>query len=196
MITDRAGLDDRAAGCWRTDGGPWQMTPLAHRRRSDELRRAIPGQPAGTTVDYYLTGTDLAGVTVTDPVRAPQRLHTFKVGPDTTPPVLAHVPVTDQSLYAWPPTARCTATDNLGLDAVELTYRLNGGAAVGPLPLVGGADDTWSLVWPPDGRPGGRRRRHRLQPDRARRWRPRPTPPSTGDRTFAVRRAWPTPTRC
>ena len=150
FVSARHGLDDLSLQVvWRTGGGPWQMTPLVPTGGGPiSYVASMPGQPAGSTVDYYLTGTDLAGVTVTDPVRAPQRLHTFKVGPDTTPPVLAHVPVTDQSLFAWPPTVRCTATDNLGLDAVELTYRLNGGAAVGPLPLVGGADDTWSLVWP------------------------------------------------
>ena len=41
-------------------------------------------------VDYYLTGTDLEGVTVTEPVRGPDRFHTFTVGPDLTAPVVDH----------------------------------------------------------------------------------------------------------
>ncbi|MBE0567013.1 MAG: S8 family serine peptidase, partial [Krumholzibacteria bacterium] len=150
VITARSGLDDLSlAAYWRADGGPWQAAALAPTGGEPSAYAAqIPGQPAGTSVQYYLTGTDLAGVTVTEPVRAPGRVHAFTVGPDTTPPQLAHVPLSDHTLFAWPPTVRCTARDNLGLDAVELTWRLNGGALQGPVPLVPGAEDAWSLPFP------------------------------------------------
>ncbi len=150
FVSARHGLDDPSLQVvWRADDGPWQATPLVPTGGGPiSYFASMAGQPAGTTVQYYLTGTDLAGLTVTDPVRAPQRLHSFRVGPDTTPPALAHVPLTNQSLYAWPPTVRCTVQDNLGVAGVELTYRRNGGAPVGPLPLAAGADDAWSLVFP------------------------------------------------
>ncbi|MFN2372084.1 MAG: S8 family serine peptidase, partial [Candidatus Krumholzibacteriia bacterium] len=150
LVTAGHGLDDASLqAVWRAGGGPWQAVPLVPTGGGPAAYAAdLPGQAAGTVVEYYLTGTDLAGVTVTEPVRAPGRAHAFTVGPDTTPPVLAHVPLPDPNLFTWPPVVRCTAADNLGLAAVELTWRLNGGPLQGPAALVAGADDTWSLPFP------------------------------------------------
>ncbi|HPF71242.1 MAG TPA: S8 family serine peptidase, partial [Candidatus Krumholzibacteria bacterium] len=148
MATAVHGLDEASLVVrWRAAGGAWQTVPLVPTGGGPVAYFAeIPGQPSGTVVDYYLEGTDLAGVTVTEPVRAPTRLHTFRVGPDTTPPVISHVPLGNQALSHWPPTVRCTATDNLGVMSVMLYWSLNGGPVQGPVGLLPmGGDDAWVL---------------------------------------------------
>ena len=149
-VVARAGLDGASLQlAWRADGGPWQTLPLTPTGGGSTLwSAAIPGQPAGTRVEYHLAGADAAGLTVTDPVRAPARVHAFTVGPDVEAPELAHRPLPDQTLYAWPPTVRCTARDNLGLAGVALTWRVNGGPLQGPAALTAGPDDAWSLPFP------------------------------------------------
>ncbi|RKZ20119.1 hypothetical protein DRQ50_00375 [bacterium] len=150
FITARAGLGAAPPQLlWRVDAGNWQTVELMPTGGGPVSWIAdIPGQPNGTTVDYYLTGTDAENVTVTDPVRAPSRRHSFVVGPDTTPPVISHFPVGNQTLYVWPPLLSCTADDNLGVAGVDLHFRLNGGLEQGPYPLVDFGDGVWSLVFP------------------------------------------------
>jgi len=151
-LTARAGLDPATLRlAYRLDGGPWQETPLVTvPGPPDFWSTDIPAQPAGTVVDYYLTGADLAGHVVTEPVRAPDRLHNFRIGPDVTPPVLVDVLLGHTTLFAWPPVVRCTATDNLGVAGVDLRYSRNGGAEEGPFPMIDLGDGAYELAFPRD----------------------------------------------
>ena len=147
-ITDRLPLDPGTREVvWRSDGGPWQRTPLAH-DGGVTYRAELPAQPAGTQVEYYLEVTDSAGITTRLPVAGADAPWAFRVGPDQTPPVLAHTPLGDQPLVTWPPLIECAATDNLGIDRVELSYRLNGGPEQGPFLLDDFAFDVYRLVFP------------------------------------------------
>ncbi len=126
---------------WRADGGPWQQRPL-NAGGGDAFVGDIPGQAAGTLVAYYLEVTDSQAVTTREPLAAPTAVHSFTVGPDTTAPTLVHGALGDQPLAAWPPVVRAQATDNLGIDRVEVAWRLDAGPWQGPVPLdaLGGSD--------------------------------------------------------
>lgn len=151
-ISARAGLDaDSLQLVYRTGGGAWQTASLvATPGPPDAWTADIPAQPSGTLVEYYLTGDDLEGHTVTEPVRAPERVYAFNVGPDTVPPVVADVLLGHTTLYAWPPVVRCTATDNLGVAGAELSYRRDGGAEEGPFPMVDLGEGLYELAFPRD----------------------------------------------
>ena len=69
------------------------------------------------------------------------------VGPDTTPPLLVHAPLGEQLLPTWPPVVSATASDNLGVDRVELTFAVNGGVVQGPFSLAASGDD-YTLAFP------------------------------------------------
>ncbi len=61
---------------YRVDGGAWvstAMTTLAG------FSGAIPGQSAGTTIDFYVWAEDGVGLQATDPINAPIGVYTMKV---------------------------------------------------------------------------------------------------------------------
>ncbi len=146
-ITDRLPLDPaRMHVVWRVGAGTWQRTLLAP-IAGDEWRAQIPGQPAGSTVAYYLEVTDTADITTRLPLYGGGESFVFAVGPDTTPPTLVHAPLGEQLLPTWPPVVAAAASDNLGLDRVELTFAVNGGSWHGPFAFAADGDD-YTLVFP------------------------------------------------
>ncbi len=146
-ITDRLPLDPaRMHVIWRVGAGSWQPTLLAP-IGGGQWRAQIPGQPAGSTVTYYLEVTDTADVTTRLPLYGGGESFVFAVGPDTTPPTLVHAPLGEQLLPTWPPAVSATAGDNLGVDRVELTFAVNGGGVQGPFPLAANGDD-YTLAFP------------------------------------------------
>ncbi|PIE75944.1 hypothetical protein CSA17_04840 [bacterium DOLJORAL78_65_58] len=148
-ITDRVGLLATQLH-YRVDGGTWNSVPLSATGNPDEYAGQIPGQAVGAQVDYYLWASGASGLDTRLPNMAPDSFFTFRVGPDVTAPFLAHEALGDQALIMWPPLVQCTAADNLGLDRVELTYTLNGGAVMGPYSLVDDGDGAYSLSFPVD----------------------------------------------
>lgn len=147
-ITARAGVDPASVTLWlRFDGGPWQSTPM-YDEGGGLFEFPVPGQPAGTVVDYYFEAADLVDVTTTLPARAPQEYFSFRVGTDVTPPVLTHAPLRDQAIIRWPATVRCTASDNLGIDRVELTFSHAGGPQQGPFAMAATGGDAYELAFP------------------------------------------------
>ncbi|HPF35375.1 MAG TPA: S8 family serine peptidase [Candidatus Krumholzibacteria bacterium] len=147
-MTARAGVDVSTVTLWlRLDGAAWQSTPM-YDLGDGHFEFPVPGQPAGTVIDYYLEAADLAGVTTREPFLAPAAFHTFRVGPDVTPPELVHTPLRDQALIRWPATVACEATDNLGVASVELSFALNGGPVQGPFAFTSVGGDRYELVFP------------------------------------------------
>lgn len=147
-ITDRNPLDPSNMDLfYRFDGGPWTTVPLAT-MGGDTYSADIPGQPGGGTLEYYLRVGDTIGITVNAPLLAPDQNYTFQVGADTVAPLLIHAGTVDQTLATWPPTLNATATDNIGVDRVELDFTHNGGASQGPFPLVPLGGDIYSLDFP------------------------------------------------
>ncbi len=148
-VTDRAPLDAAALLLsWRVDGGAWQQVPLAP-AGGDTFTAAIPGQPPGSDVEYYLSAGDSLGIVVTDPATAPAATYGFHVGPDLTPPTLTHAPLSDQPLLAWPPTVVAAATDNIAVAAVTVAWSLDG-TPQADFALVPQGDDTYAAPFPLD----------------------------------------------
>ena len=112
---------------WRADGGPWTEVAMAS-VGGDQYAADIPAQAPGTIVDYWLAAaSDSAGIAGTLPAGAPAQFLTYRVGPDVTPPALAHVPPADPSYLQLPLEVTVDAFDNLALDSVAVVWRRNAG---------------------------------------------------------------------
>ncbi len=149
-VTDPFGLD--AAGPhlhWRANGGSWQDAAMAN-QGGDTFASAIPGAPAGTVIEYYLSAADVRGLAADLPLLAPHEVFSFTVAPDTTAPVIAHVPLERQLLSSWPPYLVAEVTDDIGVAAVTVSVAINGVAIGDPAPLYRGDGDTWSRAFPLD----------------------------------------------
>ena len=95
---------------WSVTGGPpfheAVMIPTGH---PDEYQGAIPAQPHGTTVSYYIHAEDLDGRAKDCPLVAPEGCFTIVVEDDKTPPDLDHDVIHGLVLDDWPHVVRCTA---------------------------------------------------------------------------------------
>jgi hypothetical protein len=141
------GFDSASARLhYRTNGGAFNTLVMSP-QGGDTYAAAIPTQSAGTTVDYYFTGSsDSAGIDGTLPATAPAAFFRYHVGPDVTPPVLTHTPPPDPAASQMPITVRVAAFDNLGLDSVIVEWKKTGG----PLqrvatPATGDGDYTFAI---------------------------------------------------
>ncbi|MBC8423634.1 S8 family serine peptidase [bacterium] len=124
-ITDRVALDPATLKLWwNVDGGVWNETALTP-VGGDDYEAAGPGQPGGSDVAYYLSAGDELGIVTTLPLDAPAGVFAFHVGPDLTDPVVSHQPLGDQPLLTWPATVVVTASDNLGIGAVTVSFEQN-----------------------------------------------------------------------
>jgi hypothetical protein len=114
------------------------MTPTGN---PNEFSAAIPAQPYGTTVNYYLSAANLDGTTSYDPQGAPTVQHSFVVNADMVPPEIVHAPYSNTTSTTGPYTIEATITDNIGVDpsGVFVIYNTNGGANQSiPMASVGG----------------------------------------------------------
>jgi hypothetical protein len=128
---------------WNLDGGSTFTDVVLTPTGGDDYIGAIPAQPYGTTVYYYISAADTGGRTRTHPGDAPSGLHSFFVGVDSTPPVIDHMPLGDQVPARWPPTVRATVNDNQGVDTVTLEFMINGGTPE-TVPMVLERDGAYS----------------------------------------------------
>ncbi|SHF20934.1 Por secretion system C-terminal sorting domain-containing protein [Mariniphaga anaerophila] len=76
-------------------------------------------------VDYYFEAKTKSGKSYKFPAFAPVKVFSLKIGPDFTPPVVAHnplkiLPENQESLIV-----KASATDNLGVKKVTVEYKLN-----------------------------------------------------------------------
>ncbi|MDZ7393684.1 MAG: M14 family zinc carboxypeptidase [candidate division KSB1 bacterium] len=87
----------------------------------------LPGQESGATVVYYISARDEKGQVGRAPRAAPTALYRFTVAPDTVPPTLAHLPITEKSVFdrAYPVVVQ--ARDNSGIARILVQFRKNGG---------------------------------------------------------------------
>lgn len=70
------------------------VVPLTRVGSSDEFTANLPASVSKRTVRYYIQVQDASGRTFSSPPEAPRFFWTFQQGPDTTPPVITHDPVT------------------------------------------------------------------------------------------------------
>jgi len=149
-ITSSMGLDeDLIRVAWREVGQAWHMEPMTGSGDGVYTGFIPPQSRVGTDVEYYLVATDNSGMTTRDPALAPQDVYAFRVGDDTTPPILDHINIPDQVPATWPPTLIAFASDNLELDGVELMFNPNPGQDPGPF-FMTEVEDHFELAFPVD----------------------------------------------
>ena len=146
-ITDRASLDNSTLFLyWRLDDGLWQREVLTA-QGEDQFTGYIPGAGMGGQIDYYLEAGDENNYVITTPHNGSTNPWSFEVGVDNTAPDLFHMALNDQTLGIWPPVLTAEATDEQGMDRVELEFSLNGGAVQGPV-LFRQEGPIWELQFP------------------------------------------------
>jgi carboxypeptidase D len=107
---------------WRTSPtAAFTAAPMAVVRGS-AYRGSIPGQPYGTSVQYYLQATDGDGVTATHPLNAPAAWHAFRVDV-----LFAHTPQGSTADAVGPYAIRAGVSADEAL-TVTLHWAANGGA--------------------------------------------------------------------
>lgn len=77
-------------------------------------------------VQYYFAAKANGNQTLTYPNRAPEKVLTFKIGPDYYPPAISHNPVKLVSNNHPEIDFTVLATDNLGINSVTVEYKING----------------------------------------------------------------------
>ncbi len=69
VITDRVGVDPASVMLnYRVNGGSWSALGMPPTGNADEYAAEIPGQPLGSTVEYYVQATGTNGFVTTWPV--------------------------------------------------------------------------------------------------------------------------------
>ncbi len=99
-----------------------KMTRVAS---TDEYTATVPSPGTGQLIRYYLTASDNSTRTFTAPGSAPAFEFSFAIGPDTTRPVISHVPINFVLLPVDSISIAALVTDNLGVDTVYVEYVLN-----------------------------------------------------------------------
>jgi hypothetical protein len=116
------------------------MTPTGTTR---EYTAVFPAQPAGTVIRYYFTAADTSGTIITWPEAGEADPFVSEIGPDLTPPTIAHDCLPDQPLDVDAIRVRATVADNLDqpLHFVSLVQKRNDGLpSTTPMTPVAGAD--------------------------------------------------------
>lgn len=85
---------------------------------------AIPLPETPSVVSYYIEVVDEESQVTRLPEGAPDAPFVFVAGPDGEAPVIAHTPLTQTSIYGWPPLVEAVVTDNIAVDTVYVDYRI------------------------------------------------------------------------
>ena len=80
----------------------------------------LPVSP--TVVEYFIVAVDEEGTEVRFPDDAPVTVVRFQAGPDNEGPSIDHSPITQISVFGWPPVVNATITDNIGVDSAFVEY--------------------------------------------------------------------------
>lgn len=93
---------------------------------TDEFTANLPASASKRTVRYYIQVQDASGRTFSSPPEAPRFFWTFQQGPDTTPPVITHDPVTTvlQTVDSLRIRAQVTDDFEAGIDAVLVEWEV------------------------------------------------------------------------
>jgi len=115
---------------WKTTDGYTQVVMSSIGGKS--YRGAIPAQPLGTVINYYITAADPGG-TAYSPATAPTDTYELRVEPDQYPPVIVHTPLPNTKNTTGPYQVKAEVTDNKGISSVVLYWSKNGGSPSGLL---------------------------------------------------------------
>ncbi|MGE5436402.1 MAG: sialidase family protein, partial [Syntrophothermus sp.] len=84
----------------------------------------IPGNGTAATYQYYIYAKDENGNFGSAP-GVPGTFYSFDAMPDNVAPVITHTTLPNQYRETWPPVLSALATDNIGIDSIWVTYKLN-----------------------------------------------------------------------
>jgi hypothetical protein len=126
---------------WRTDPeAPWNDLPMVA-AGADSFTATLPGQPAGTTLEYVFEATsEPAGVTAQLPALTSSLPFAYFTGPDATPPVVTHWTQHAQARDRLPQALLARVRDGLGLDSVWCEVAVDGGPLAAVAATAMGAD--------------------------------------------------------
>ncbi len=115
-----------------------------------EYVSTLDAMAEGTVVRYWFTAEDVDAQSVTYPEGGSDEAFSFTVGPDSTPPVITHVPLADQPVDNDGVRVRATVTDNLdlGVGSVVSNWARNGDSGGEALDLVNMEGDRWEVELP------------------------------------------------
>jgi len=147
VVTDGTLTPNSVQLNYSVNGAPFQTRAMTPTGAAGQYRSSIPNPGLNATVRYYLSAADNeTGRTYTAPGApapgAARVYYQFKVGPDTTPPVVQHTPPPYLFVTQLPFLLVARAADNLGpngIASVTVPYSINGVART-PLTLTAQAD--------------------------------------------------------
>jgi hypothetical protein len=99
---------------------------LIRTESSGKFKGLIPLEYSTGKIDYYFEAKTKNGKIYIFPSSAPDKKLFFKIGPDYTPPVIAHNPQKIIRENAINFMINALAKDNLGINTVKVEYKLNG----------------------------------------------------------------------
>ncbi len=103
------------------DGGSFEALEL-DAQGGGRYEGTLPLPSMAAEINYYLEAADETGLRSVLPSGAPTTTFSFGVGPDTEAPLIAHVPIEQVALQAWPPRVVAEVADNQGIDSVWVSY--------------------------------------------------------------------------
>jgi len=110
---------------WKTEGGNYNIISMTH-TIGDSFTVAIPPQPEGTDIYYYLHAEDSSGRSENHPYIGPGNPHHFYTGEDTENPAIQIELPSTLLPNNLPLTATAEVRDNRWISAVSLEYMVNG----------------------------------------------------------------------
>lgn len=110
---------------WQRNTGTWDSISLVN-TSGNSWRGIMYVNGDGIFKNYFRIKDSLNRVG-TLPAGAPTTYYNFVVDPDTTKPVITHMPIQNTPKAAWPVSVTATVTDNCGIDSVWVRWRKNNG---------------------------------------------------------------------
>ena len=139
---------------WKAGGGNYNILTMTH-TVGDSFTAAIPSQPDGTDIYYYIHAEDDSNRSENHPYIGPGNPHHFYAGPDLEPPTVETIIPETLLPLSLPLTVTAEVRDNRWISSVTLEYLINGVPAdtlemtLQPLSAV-----IYETVFDPDVTPG------------------------------------------
>lgn len=104
----------------------------------------IPGNGSPALYKYYIKTIDTMNRIGILPGGAPANYFTFIANADTVKPVITHTPINNTPKTSWPVLVNATASDNLGLDSVWVSWKKNYNGALKKFKLINTSGSNFS----------------------------------------------------
>ncbi|MFK7848754.1 MAG: T9SS type A sorting domain-containing protein [Rhodothermales bacterium] len=108
---------------YQVNGGTEELLSLSS-TVEDIYTGELPLPTSSSQITYYVEAEDELGLITRLPASELESF-AFSVGPDNEAPTIQHDQLPSITLIDWPAQLTATATDNLGIDVVEVTYLID-----------------------------------------------------------------------